>query len=399
MNSVLFVDDDPMVLQGLRRMLYPMRKEWEMRFASSGQEALAMMDERASDVIVSDMRMPVMSGAQLLNAIKQRHPKTIRMILSGYADTEMILQCVEGTHQFLSKPCDGETLRSAVARALELDRWIGNQGLKDMISQLRSIPSLPELYVKIVQELRSSQVDLNHISALISQDTAMTAKILQLVNSAFFGMARHVSDPADAVVQLGLEMVQSLVLAIHVFSQCQLRGTAKIEMQTLHQHSLDVALAAKTIAEVEHLSHEAVGAAFTAGLLHDIGRLVFLSNFPERLHQAAQVSQSQNISLADAEEQAFGVDHRRVGAYLLGLWGLPIPLVEAAMFHHSPSKCQSTGLTSMAAVHIANAAVSEPRPASEADFLARLDKDFLEKAGLLDHVPAWWRALGPENIR
>src|SRR5262245_37814840 len=100
MKKILFVDDEPNVLQGLERMLRSMRHEWEMQFAMSGPAALERLAEQTFDVIVSDMRMPGMTGAQLLTEVSQRHPHIVRIILSGQADQEDILRSVGPTHQY-----------------------------------------------------------------------------------------------------------------------------------------------------------------------------------------------------------------------------------------------------------------------------------------------------------
>src|SRR5580698_1436937 len=238
MKRVLFVDDEPLVLEGLQRMLFNMRREWEMRFAHGGHEALRMMAEAPADVVISDMRMPEMNGAELLNEIMRKHPKAVRFILSGYSDMEMIMQCVSGTHQFLSKPCDGETLRNVVGRALEMDSWLNNDNVKALVSKMGALPSLPSLYFEVMRELGSPETTLDQVGATIAKDPGMTAKILQLVNSAFFGLCCQISDPTEAVLQLGLETIKSLVLGIHVFSELEAAQNGPFSADQLWHHSL-----------------------------------------------------------------------------------------------------------------------------------------------------------------
>src|SRR5271168_4540910 len=120
-KRILFVDDDKFALNGMDRSLRSMRDEWEMEFVGGGNQALLRMDEAAFDVIVSDMRMPGMNGAELLNEVMKRHPKTVRLILSGYADHDLIMKCVGSTHQYLAKPCDAKTLKMTVQRAAHLE--------------------------------------------------------------------------------------------------------------------------------------------------------------------------------------------------------------------------------------------------------------------------------------
>ena len=104
-TRILFVDDEPLVLQGLQRMLRPMRNEWEMAFVESGRRALEEMATLPFQVVVSDMRMPGMNGAQFLSHVQELYPRTVRLILSGHADKDLIMKCVGTAHQFLAKPC------------------------------------------------------------------------------------------------------------------------------------------------------------------------------------------------------------------------------------------------------------------------------------------------------
>lgn len=393
MKSILFVDDDLLILQGLKRMLHGMRGEWDMRFANSGTEALEMMAAHPADVVVSDMRMPGMNGAELLNKIMQLYPKAVRFILSGYSDTEMTMQCIGGTHQFLSKPCDAETLRSAVQRALDMDRWLGNDELKAVISRLSNVPSLPSLYFKILHELKTPEANLQTVGSTIAEDPAMTAKILQLINSAFFGLSRQVADPTEAVMQLGLDTVKSLVLAVHLFSEYESHPQLVRQIEVLQHHSLATACNASRIAGLEGQNRNISGECFTAGLLHDIGKLVLVANLPEQCELARIKSTLDGISFQQAERQVFKVSHAEVGGYLLGLWGLPIAIVETALFHHTPSERRFIpGFTSLAAVHIANYLqkdICENLQILE----SRLDRPFLEKAGLWERVPYYWECL------
>jgi HD-like signal output (HDOD) protein len=391
----LFVDDEPMILEALERSLYSMRKEWDMRFAGGGAEALELLAEWPADVVVSDMRMPQMNGAQLLNEIKQRHPKTARLILSGFSDLELIMQCIGGTHQFISKPCSGETLRNVVGRALEIDAWVNNEHLKALVSQLGKLPSVPSLYFEILKELDSSESELEDVGARIAQDPAMTAKILQLVNSAFFGLRRHLANPTEAVLQLGLETIKSLVLGIHVFSEQQLPGDSGISIKELWRHSLATGTSARRIAQWERLEKKTVEESFTAGLLHDVGRLVLAANLPEQYAQAVQHSKRELVSLVDSERVIFGTSHTEVGAYLLGLWGLPISLVEAAMFHHAPGQCATKEFGALGIVHVANV-LEQPRCAGpEAVLLPQLDQNYLAEIGIWDRVKNWRRIPSP----
>src|ERR1051325_10408156 len=143
MKSVLFVDDDPNVLAGLRRMLRPLRTEWTTEFLDGGEKALAYMAEHPVDVIVTDMRMPGMDGVQLLEQVVVRHPSAVRIALSGHSDQEMLIKVAGLAHQYLSKPRDTESLKSTVRRSCALRGHFSGDALKRLVARMTSIPSLP----------------------------------------------------------------------------------------------------------------------------------------------------------------------------------------------------------------------------------------------------------------
>jgi HD-like signal output (HDOD) protein/CheY-like chemotaxis protein len=391
MKQILFVDDEPMILEGLQRTLANMRHEWEMRFAASGEEALQMLEECPADAVVTDMRMPRMNGAQLLQEVMRRNPKTIRLILSGFSDAEVIMRCVGGTHQFISKPCDGDTLRRVVRRALDMDAWVNNEDLKALVSRLPSLPSLPSLYFEILRELESPSGSLDRMGEIIGRDAAMTAKILHLVNSAFFGLQRELSDPTEAVMQLGLETIRSLVLGIHVFSEMKTTGKAAMLSQELWNHCLATAIRAKSIAKTERLDRELVETSFTAGLLHDVGRLVLLANLPGECLEAWRRAEEEHLPLVETERSVFGADHGAVGGYLLGLWGLPARLVEACVYHHFPAQCPNREISPLSIVHVANFLVHDSPDAGNFVLMPRLDEHYLAELGIWEHVKPWCR--------
>lgn len=290
-KRILFVDDEPLVLQGLQRGLRPMRKEWEMEFATGGAAALAAMEQSAFDVIVTDMLMPGMDGAELLQQVKERFPRTARFVLSGEASRSSVLRTVAPTHQYISKPCDIGELKQKLTRALRLRNLLHNPVVQATVSQLPSIPSLPSLYVEISQEIQKPEGSLAKVAQLVSRDMGLCAKILQLVNSAFFGIPRQVSDPLQAVSLIGLENIRALALSIDVFSQL-VPGTAK-DLGWLWEHSFQTGAFAKAIAIRQQADTQTADDAFVAGLLHDVGELILasaLSRPPGKMRPVAFVN-------------------------------------------------------------------------------------------------------------
>jgi len=391
MKSILFVDDEPNVLDGLRRMLRPMRAEWDMSFARSGHEALEVLAAKRFDVIVSDMRMPGMDGAELLTEVRRRYPNVVRIALSGHSQKEMILRSVGPTHQYLAKPCDAQTLKDTITRACALRDLLADEALQGLVSQLTTLPSLPDLYIEIVEELQREDASIQKVGRIISKDVGMTAKVLQLVNSAFFGLRRHVSDPSQAVCLLGLETIKALVLSIHVFSKLEQANVAGFSLQRLWEHSMVTGTLAKRIAAEQDSDEKTADHALMAGLLHDAGKLVLAANLPEQYGKVLALAEMKAVSQGEAEKEVFGTTHAEVGAYLLGLWGLPGPIVEAIAFHHRPTESLANSFAPLTAVHVANALEHAQQNDGQAD---RLDGEYLSVVGLADQLPAWREMAG-----
>ncbi len=389
MRRVLFVDDETKILAGLQRMLRPLRHEWEMTFCESGEQALAYLTQQPCDVLVADMRMQGMNGAQLLNEVRKQHPHVVRIILSGYADYDLIFKSVGLAHQFLAKPCEAETLKLTVNRACALRDLLTDEALQLLVAQMQTLPSLPALYDELIAELQAPNASIQKIGAIITRDPGMTAKILQMVNSAFFGLRRQITNPAEAASLLGLDTVVTLVLTIQIFSQYSLAGLRGFSPDELYAHSLRVALLAQQIAHAQGADQQMLNDAFTAGILHDVGHLVLAVNQPQCYGQLLDLVRAGELPFDVCERQVFGASHAEIGAYLLGLWGLPNSIVETVAFHHHPDLCQAAGFTAMSAVHIANALEHELPTNCEQSRSAPLDVDYLTRLGIQERLPVW----------
>lgn len=387
MLNILFVDDEPNILEGLKRMSRSMRREWRMSFAGSGREALSMLAEEDFDIIVSDMKMPGMDGAELLKQTREHHPQIVRIVLSGFAETEMIMKSVEQAHQYLAKPCDPRTLKSTVQRASSLHGMLTNNNLRTLIAEMRTVPSLPSLYSELMDELNSPEPSLRKVGAIVKKDIGMTVKILQIVNSAFFGLRRHISDPAESVKYLGLETVSSLALAVGIFTQFENKIENKQMVSQLWAHSATVASTAKSIAEIENRKTSID--AFTSGLLHDIGEVILAINLPEEVAKIQELVAQNGMTKLEAERQVLGATHPDIGAYLLSTWGLPRAVVEAVAYHHDPCSYQHESFSALTAVHVADAFDEAKRFEPSEERGPEFDDQYLEKMGLAEKLPKW----------
>ena len=388
-KQILFVDDEPLILKGLQRTLRKMRTEWDMAFASNGKEALDILDQQSMDVIVSDLKMPEMDGMQLLTEVKARHPQVVRIILSGHTEHEVTLRSVQYAHQNLTKPCDAEILKQTLAKLFALRDILADEAVKKIVSQIGSLPSLPSIYSAIIEEMHSEDPSLKKVGDIISKDLSMTAKILQVVNSVFFGLSRKIGSPQEAVVLLGLETIKALVLSVKIFAEFSQKKYAWFNIDALFNHSMSVSAYAKAIVKNEKLGQDLLIHSLMAGLLHDLGKLILATNFQEPYQQVLTGAQGSDRNLLDLEYEAFGTSHAEIGAYLMGLWSLETPIIEAIAFHHCPANSMSQNMGLLTAVHVGNAIDHNGQAPTNGNTDLQFDAQYLESLGVADRIPAW----------
>jgi len=392
-KTVLFVDDESMLLQALRRNFRVLGESWEAAFAESGAAALELLSQRHYDVVVSDMMMPSMNGAQLLDTVRERHPRTARIILSGQANPEFIRHCTGCAHQFISKPCTFELLTAALVRATSFSLPPQSEALASLISQIDRLPSPHAICLELVRLLRSPNVSANEVGAVIGRDVSLSAQVLKLVNSAFFGLAHRVDSPQEAVAYLGVETIRTVALCLTINAEMEDMGLSGSCISRLWSHSLCVSAGARLIAELEQADDGIKVQAATAGLLHDTGKLILVLNFPDRQKEATRVAVAEAVDLSVAETRVFGCSHADIAAYLFALWGLPQGVLDAVAWHHNP-RGEKTGRFSAAlAVHAADALVHEADGATPEEAPTPIDLSYIDELALGSRVPFWREAI------
>jgi HD-like signal output (HDOD) protein len=374
---------------------------WECYFMASAEQVLEGMTQAPFDVLVANMRLPGTNGAALLQQVGQMHPKTLRFILGDVADQELIMNCIGGTHQFIAGPCKPPALLSVIQRSLALDAWLSTDALRKIATQLRRLPSLPSTYFEVLKQVESPNATVQNIGEVISRDPAVTARLLQVVNSAAFALHEKVTDPVDAVSLLGVEMVKSLVLCLQVFSQNDDARRAGLSLDQLWDHSASVAKTAREIMLLQTRDARYANDAFTAGLLHDVGRIVIASNLPDQYASVVAKARETHRLMHEEEVSQLGVSHAQVGAYLLGVWGMPAPLVEAVALHHVPTQAFTREFSLLTAVHVADVLVHEMEPRLDGLASPQLDMLHLKTLNLEDKLEVWRKAItgvGTERV-
>ena len=386
MKRVLFVDDEPHLLDGLRGRLWRNRDEWQMEFVSSGKAALEALARTSFDIVVTDIRMPAMDGATLLGLVRDRYPQIIRIALSGYTEMEAALRALPVAHQFLSKPCDGPVIENVLERALSLHSLLGDPAIRNAVGGMRELPSTPRIYMALTKMLADPDVEPRAVAAVIEQDPAVSARLLQIVNSAFFGLSHRIVNLQQAVLHLGIEAIKNLAFSVELFRSFQVRNVLSLDL--LQRHSYLTAKIAAALVTANRTAKD----VFTAALLHDVGKLVLASKLPQRFSEALRLSAQQRRPLYVVEEELHGFTHAEAGAYLLGLWGLPYPIVEAVAHHHHPQRVRQCRFDTLAAVYVADHLAWEVWPQGGelvGAALEPLDLAFIESLGLGSELEKW----------
>lgn len=387
-TRILVVDDEKMIL-GVMTHVLTAAMPCEVVTAESGVAALKLLERQKFDAVISDMAMPGMDGADLLNTVHELYPDTIRLIFSARSGGDSAMRAVEATHQYFMKPISAQVLGERVSNVLKFREMLPAEGIENVVTQAGALPAIPEVYNELDMELKRSNVSADRVGKILEKDLSMSVKILQLVNSAFFGLRETVTKPAQAVSLLGLNTVKSLFLGLHIMERWK-GSSSGFSPQDLWKHSMHVASGCMEIASSMGIPKETAGEMYCAGMFHDIGKLLIFGKLPESLTQIMRFKKS-GMSCVDAEREILGASHAEVGAYLLALWGFPMSIVKAVAYHHNPEKSGERGFSSVLAVHVANCLC---RDGSAPEDVPSLALDFIKEQELGDRLRQWKAALG-----
>jgi HD-like signal output (HDOD) protein/CheY-like chemotaxis protein len=328
--SVLFVDDEEDVLAAIRSSLRKERKRFDFRFAVGGAAALAQLEDRPAAIIVSDMRMPGMNGAELLERAKVACPESVRIVLSGEAEPKLVLRSIPVAHQWLSKPCDRDTLLAAIEGAVRYSDLLVEPALKRAISDVDALASPPAIYTELLAMAADASTAVEEIAVVTGTDPAVAAKLIQLANSAFSGGV-PVTDMHGAILPVGLENLCYLVLSVELLERWN-RGVVIPGLDIATNARLS-GLAA-TLAAAWAPSNANV--TRLVALFHNVGLLVESQALPERLSISYATALAADTRLVTSERAEHGVSHLELGGHLLSIWGVPSQVVLAVVGSHDP---------------------------------------------------------------
>ncbi len=394
--SVLFVDDDKNILEGLKRKLYSKRSEWELAFKEGGLNAIEYMKTHPVDIIITDMRMPGVSGLDLLNHVNKVYPETIRIILSGHAEKTVVLQSIGLAHQYFSKPANTDDIIEAIYQIISVRKALKQPEMLKTFTQMRSIPCLPTIYHKIMDMLQSDDISMKSIGDLIMLDIGLSAKILQLINSSFFSVGKKIIDIYQAINLLGLDTLRDLILTIQIFDQVDHSNFLHFHLRELWKHSISTAKIAKWVANELGFSKEDCQSAFISGLLHDSGKLILANEFPVQYNEIILELKKEKGNWEDIEKKVFHVSHSDVIAYLTSIWGFSNSIVHSLLFHNRPQESQSKKVTILTCLYIADYIqrfISKNKMHELREFVNLIDPiidmDYLKTIGFSKDINKW----------
>lgn len=391
-TRLLIVDDDTNLLAGLRRAAYSERHIWSVETESDPRKALSRLEQAQFDVVISDMRMPEISGVDVLAKTRETQPEATRIILSGHSDHDSAMRSVQHAHQYLAKPCEFSDIQALVQRLATLRDILTADAVRSRVANMTALPSMPAVYRELSAALEDEETTAQSIGSLVAQDPAMTAKLLQLVNSSFFGLQRSVASPKEAVSLLGTEVIRGLMVQVGVFDATDESVRQRFNLDALCRQAFQVARIAQVVAECERLPRQYIEASYSGGLLHNVGILLLAQNFPDEWSQILQMQSQQDGAPHLIEDHILGCNHMDVGAYLLNLWGLPDGVVESVALQNRPAEQTGDELNPTSVVSIARALGAEP-DASQ----AHLD-GMLERYHCQQRLEPWLKRLKRCNI-
>ena len=355
-KTILFVDNERNILSAIRRSLR--KEEWNLITATSAHEGLQVLQDQPVDLVVSDMRMPEMDGAAFLKQVKDLYPETIRIVLTGYSERESVSRAFAEAdiREMISKPWDDEELKLILRNALSQSELQEAQspGLHEIINKIESLPTVPRVYARIRDVIEhSEEVSATQIADVIVQDPAMAAKILQIANSAFFGQRRGIDTVSRAIVVVGMEMIETLVLSAGVFQIFETEPIEGFSQDDLWRHSLACGLIAKHLTESISRESKRQETAMLAGTLHDLGKLVLAQYMHDEYVEVVRTAVERRLPIVDIEQEILGATHAEIGGYLADWWNLPPNIVDAIRWHYNPSGSQHDSKLAFL-VHIAD---------------------------------------------
>ncbi len=381
-KRILFIDDEPALLDSLTRVMRPLKSEWDVQVESSPRAALERLAHETFDVVVTDMRLPVLDGVPVVSQVLERSKDSIRVMLSTPADND---SAERPRVQYLARAGELENLKETIERISRMRTRMHDDNMRALIGEIDGLPAVPAVCLELNRTLAKGDFSMRDLATVVEKDPALVAKILQLVNSPFFGLGRKLTQVHDAVSYLGSSMLKNLVTSITLWRTLEgVRPAAIGQLQRVQVRCQQVGGLARRMMGKDRVRGEE---AFVSGLLHDIGVTLLIAYLPERHDRIAAEMLKTKLSFYEVERSLYTLDHAEIGAHLLDAWGLPFSVLEAVAFHHSAPNLHHTRLEPADAVYVAQAMIDARARGQELDEC--IDEQYTRQLGISDQLGEW----------
>jgi putative nucleotidyltransferase with HDIG domain len=387
-RAILLLLKDPKTRPDFRSV-----PDWVVAESPNMDHALQALTLRDYQAVVADIEFQLDPEIALFEKVMNRNPKVCRIALCDLEGRKP-LQSALFVHQYVRKPGNPELILAAVERALFLDRWMADPKIKQLFPQLRKLPTVPAIYFRLLRELQSPSADIEQVGKIIAEDPVLTAQVLKVVNSAYFGLERTITSALEAVTYLGVERTKALALVTHTFKQFGEADTSVFSIDSLWRHSIRTGNLAQTLVRDETGDNKMAEIAYTAAVLHDVGKLMVAANLPVEYQRVARESTVHQLPFQVAERNLLGATHAEIGACLMGTWGLPPRVVQPIAYHHNPEMDSDPRFNPTAALHLANAFEHHSSDQTDRNIRTQLNCDYLAGLGLADRLDAWNESYG-----
>jgi HD-like signal output (HDOD) protein len=369
-RAILVVGSDHWLDEHLGAAVRGLPGRWELLSARDGAAAGRRLAERAVQVAIVALD-PALGGLAFLDWLRVHHPRITRIAAFPHATAERMVKVANVAHLSVGPETPEAELAQLIGRTIGLQVRLGSENLIALAGSLRRIPSMPSIYAELQAMMSDPDFDLTQVATVIGRDPGLAVKVLQIVNSAFYGLRQRVADLGHAVVVLGSNVVSALVLGVTIQDQFSMLGASRHILDREWRFAVETSKAAKAIAEDSAPGRRLAEAAFLAGLLHNVGRLILAANYADRF--ASVDWPDDRRAMVSLERSTFGAGHPELGALLLGTWGLADDLVDAVAYYVEPGTSLAVEFSPLTALHLAVA--STPGGASLRDeaYLRRID--------------------------
>ncbi len=364
---------------------------WDVLRVDNSSSLIAFMKESNYHAIAIASSNRIHADQDCFKKAMTMQPRAVRILLPGMPlSSTQTNRSQDLVHRIYSEQNSIPEIAADTEYLVRISRLIHKKPTRDYILSLGQLPSPPAVYRELNRALNSENSNAEQISDIIGQDPALAAKVLRVVNSAYFGIDRQISSIRESVTMLGIRTLRGLALSGHLMSLYpQHRNWSYFSFEELNRRAAMVARLAQYICREMKTSQAVQDQAFVGGLLHDLGLLVLASKDPQSYRKVMVLSAQKELPLCSVEKKMLGLFHGEVGAFLLAHWNLPAPIVEAVLLHHTPQLSVSSEFSPLAAVHIADSLLPQPETEIGANLSNRLMHDYLKRIGVADRVAQW----------